>query len=168
MVEAQHQIATMEIVGGDLQAQSLLEEILEESKPRLPPETTGLHWLLATPFRYYPLPDGSRFRDRTDLGVFYGAEDGATSLAEAGYWRLRFWLDSDALRNRAKSLPVTLFQFGAKTDHLINLTRDPFTAQHAYWTHQSDYTHTRVLGKHAREEGIEIIRYASVRHPPGT
>ena len=55
-VEAQHKIATMGLVHGDVSAQALLEDILDETKPRLPPEVEGLHWLLATPFRYWPLP----------------------------------------------------------------------------------------------------------------
>lgn len=168
VVEAQHRVATMEIAGGDLQAQSTLEEILEESKPPLPAESEGLHWLLATPFRYAPLQQGSRFRGRHDPGVFYGAQARETALAEAGYWRLRFWLDSDALRDRSKSIPVTLFQFGAATDGLIDLTRKPFRAHRACWTHPTDYADTQALATKAREHGVEIIRYESVRHPPGT
>ncbi len=168
MVEAQHKVATMEIVGGNLGAQATLEEILEESKPPLPAEAGALHWLLATPFRYRPLDEGSRFRGRHDPGVFYGAEDRETSLAEAGYWRLRFWLDSDALRERSKSIPVTLFQFGAATAALIDLTRAPFEAHRPHWTHHSDYSATQALARKAREQRVEIIRYESVRRQPGT
>lgn len=167
MVEAQHKIATMGIVGGDVRAQTVLEDILESSKPPLPHETRGLHWLLATPFRYPPPPGGSRFRARSDPGVFYGAEDRETACAEAGYWRLRFWLDSDALRNRSKSIPVTLFQFRAAAEKLVDLTLAPFRAHRAIWTHPDDYAGTRTLAEKARQAGIEAIRYASVRHPPG-
>lgn len=167
MVEAQHKVATMGIVGGDPQAQAILEDILEESKPHLPPEARGLHWLLATPFRYYPLPGGSRFRGRNDPGVFYGAEERATALAEAGYWRLRFWLDSDALRSRSKSIPVTLFQFSAAAVRLIDLTCEPFAAHQQRWAHPNDYAATQALAEQARQQGVEIIRYQSVRHPPG-
>lgn len=167
MVEAQHKIATMGIVGGDVRAQTVLEDILESSKPPLPPETRGLHWLLATPFRYPPSPGGSRFRGRGDPGVFYGAEDRETACAEAGYWRLRFWLDSDALRNRAKSIPVTLFQFRAAAAKLVDLTLAPFRAHHTTWTDPDDYAGTQALAEKARQAGVEAIRYASVRHPPG-
>ena len=166
MVEAQHKVASMEIVGGNLGAQATLEEILEESKPPLPAEAEGLHWLLSTPFRYRPLDDGSRFRSRHEPGVFYGAEARETALAEAGYWRLRFWLDSDALRKRSKSIPVTLFQFGAATEALVDLTREPFEAHRPHWTHPSDYSATQAFARKAREQGVEIIRYESVRHPP--
>lgn len=93
-VEAQHRVATMGLVHGSVVAQALLEDILEEAKPVLPPEVGGLHWLLATPFRNRPLPGGSRFRRREDPGVFYGAEERETACAEAGYWRLKFWNES--------------------------------------------------------------------------
>ena len=52
-VEAQHRVATMRLVD-DLQEQALLERLLEDSKPRLPPEAKGAHYLLFTPFRYAP------------------------------------------------------------------------------------------------------------------
>ena len=115
-VEAQHRVATMMLVHGDLDDQSLLEDILEESKPVLPREAVGLHWLLATPFRYWPKPpSGSRFRARTDPGVFYGADEEMTACAECGYWRLRFWLDSEGLAGREASIPITLFEFHGAT-----------------------------------------------------
>lgn len=83
-MEAQHRVATLALAGGSLEDQALLEDILDEAKPRYPPEVLGLHWLLATPFRYWPLPGGSRFRRRADPGVFYGAEDRKTACAECG------------------------------------------------------------------------------------
>ena len=86
-VEALHRVATMTLVHGDLDDQSLLENILEEAKPVLPRETDGLHWLLATPFRYGAIyPYGSRFRraGRT-LGVFYASEQVETALAEMSF-----------------------------------------------------------------------------------
>ena len=51
-----------------LAEQARLEELLEHSKPAVPPECRHLHYLLFTPFRYgAPYPRGSRFRrDRTD------------------------------------------------------------------------------------------------------
>ena len=41
---------------------TLLESLIEETKPALPPECRHLHYLLATPFRYGSYPRGSRFR----------------------------------------------------------------------------------------------------------
>lgn len=167
MVEAQHQVATMQLVDHNLDNQRLLEEILEESKPPLPPEAQGLPWLLSTPFRYPPPPGGSRFRGPDDPGVFYGAEQKITACAEAGYWRLRFWRDSEALRTRSLSMPVTLFRFQATAKRLLDLCAAPFSEFAALLSDPQDYTHTQALARHARETDIEALRYASARQPGG-
>jgi hypothetical protein len=167
MVEAQHEVATMQLAGSDIAAQAVLENIVEEFKPALPPETDGLHWLLATPFRYYPLPGGSRFRKRDEPGVFYGAEERQTACAEAGYWRLRFWMDSEALSASAKAIPVTLFPFASYANQLVDLTRLPFAAHRDNWMDRGDYGQTQALAGKARDAGVEVIRYESVRRPGG-
>lgn len=167
-VEAQHKNATMALVHGDVGDQALLESILEESKPVLPSNARGLHWLLATPFRYWPpQPTGSRFRRRGDPGVFYGAEDRATSCAECGYWRLQIWLDSAGLSTRSTAVPVTLFEFQAATDHVIDLTQPPLSSDHALWTSPADYSATQAVAESARAAAVEVIRYASVRNSGG-
>ena len=90
VVEAQHRVSTLKLVDSGRE-QALLEDILEASKPALPAECRGLHYLLATPFRYAPYPHGSRFR-RAGMtpGVFYGAEAVDTALAEMAFYRLLF------------------------------------------------------------------------------
>lgn len=157
----------MHLAAGSLEDQALLENILDEAKPRLPAETDGLHWLLPTPFRYWPLPGGSRFRRRTDPGVFYGAEDRETACAECGYWRLRFWLDSEGLSGRSKTVELTLFEFHAATESALDLSQPPLASDRESWTHPSDYTATQHLAEQAREAGIRAIRYESVRKPGG-
>lgn len=166
-VEAQHRVATMNLAHGRLDDQSLLESILEESKPLLPEAARGLHWLLATPFRYRPQPGGSRFRRRSDPGVFYGAEDRATAGAEAGYWRLRFWMDSEGLSGRPTSVELTLFEFHAATNRAIDLTQPPLARDRAAWTDPDDYTATQALAIEARAADLGVIRYQSVRRPEG-
>ena len=59
-VEAQHRVATLRLVD-DQAEQAVLEQLLEASKPPLPPHADRLHFLLSTPFRYLP-PWPSRFR----------------------------------------------------------------------------------------------------------
>ena len=79
-----------------LAEQHLLEELLERSKPPVPPECRGLHYLLATPFRYgAPYPAGSRFR-RAGLtpGVFYASQAPETAVAEMAFHRLLFFAES--------------------------------------------------------------------------
>lgn len=167
-VEAQHKNATMALVHGNVADQALLESILEESKPVLPENARGLHWLLATPFRYWPpQPTGSRFRRRGDPGVFYGAEDRETSCAECGYWRLQIWRDSEGLTTRPTAVPVTLFEFHAATACAIDLTQAPLASDHALWTAPADYTATQAIAHSARTAAVEVIRYASVRRAGG-
>ena len=50
LVEAQHRISTNRIA--TTADQALLESLVDEVKPTLPAAARGLHYLLATPFRY--------------------------------------------------------------------------------------------------------------------
>lgn len=145
-----------------LPEQSLLESILEASKPALPPGTAKLHYLLATPFRYRPRA-GSRFRASFEGGVWYGAEELRTALAEKSYWRLRFLLDSPATPD-LKPVPHTAFT-AAVRGSAIDLTAPPLSRDRAAWTHRTDYGATQALAAAARAADIALIRYESVRDP---
>ena len=79
-VEAQHVIATMRLADNAAE-QRVLEELLETSKPALPPGAARRHYLVSTPFRYRA-PLASRFRRPQDPGVWYGAEALRTACAE--------------------------------------------------------------------------------------
>jgi hypothetical protein len=166
-VEAQHKNATMSLAHGNLSDQTTLENILDEVKPILPQETEGLNWLLFTPFRYPPRNGGSRFRGEDDSGVFYGAEDCKTACAEVGYWRWKFWMDSDGLNKHSKTLQLTLFEFHAKTERGIDLSIPPLSTNREEWMHPSDYSDTQQLANQARIANIELIRYNSVRNTGG-
>ena len=166
-VEAQHQVASMLLVRGNLADQAVLEGILDEAKPALPDQLEGLHWLLSTPFRYRPLARGSRFRRPDDPGVFYGAEDRQTACAEAGYWRLRFWLDSAGLADQPAALELTLFEFHGATPRALDLTGEPLVQDRQRWTDRSDYQATQALATEARAAAIGLLRYESARYPAG-
>ena len=88
VVEAQHQVSTRKLVDSN-DEQSLLEEMIDRVKP---PDLTGgrLHYLLFTPFRYPPLPHGSRFGGRHESGIWYGSLDHRSAFAEVAYYRLLF------------------------------------------------------------------------------
>ena len=166
-VEAQHQVASLRLTRGKLADQALLEDILEAAKPPVPDALAGLHWLLSTPFRYPPLAGGSRFRGPRDPGVFYGAEDRQTACAEAGYWRLVFWRQSAGLATRAATLELTLFEFHGATPRSLDLTRAPLSRDRPLWTAPDDYAPTQQLARQARLATVGLLRYQSVRHPPG-
>jgi len=146
-----------------LEEQTSLESILEDSKPPVPTSSQGLHYLLATPFRYRP-HFGSRFRAALEAGVWYGGEALRTALAEKSYWRLRFLLDSPSMPE-LKAVPHTAFQAPVRTAAALDLTTAPLVRDAATWSQRSDYTATQALAAAAREAHIEIIRYASVRDP---
>jgi hypothetical protein len=161
-VEAQHQVSTMVLVD-TLDEQALLESLLEESKPPLPQPLRSLHWLLFTPFRYPPLPSGSRFRGPAEPGVFYGAEERRTACAELGYWRWRFLMDSPAL-DAIGPIAQTLFSTPV-AGSAIDLRQPPLNARRDEWTHPGDYSACQSLARQARDEALQVIRYESVRDP---
>jgi hypothetical protein len=160
-VEAQHVVATNVLVD-TLDEQAELERILEDAKPPFdrPP---GLHWLLWTPFRYPPLPNGSRFRGPGEPGVWYGADAIRTACAELGYWRWRFLRaspDLDALAAR----PQSVFRASVKGS-CVDLRRPPHDASRATWTNPDDYSGCQAFARTARAADVHVIRYESVRDP---
>jgi hypothetical protein len=166
LVEAQHQVSTLKLVDS-LEEQALLEQLLEESKPALPPECAGLDYLLATPFRYGAVyPHGSRFRraGRTP-GVFYASERVETALAEMAFYRLLFFADSPETPLPGNAAEYTAFAASVATDHGLDLTRPPLSRDRAAWTDPIDYSACQSLADSARAGGIEAIVYGSVRDP---
>ena len=162
MVEAQHTASTMKVVD-TAEEQDLLETLLEGGKPVQPASALALDYLLATPFRYYPLRGGSRFRAVTDPGVFYGAESVRTASAELGYWRWRFLKDAVDLE---KLEPVAHTAFSAEVStQLVDLRRAPFIADAAKRLHPTDYSATQAFARAAREANLGGIQYQSVRDP---
>ena len=166
LVESQEQIATLDLVGGDLAKQALLENLLEASKPPRFPGTEQLDYLLATPWRYPPLRYGSRFGRRHEPSLFYGSCSAATGLAESAYYRWVFLFDMAAppacLRSRH-----TRFQAHYRSERGLRLQQAPFSAFESVLTHKSDYRETQALGSALREAGIEAFEYRSARDPKG-
>jgi hypothetical protein len=160
-VEAQHVVATMALVDG-ADEQAVLEDILEASKPPLAEPCRHLHYLLQTPFRY-PSPVPSRFRRAHEAGAWYGAERRDTSLAELGWWRWRFVADSDGLE-RLKPVAHTVFRAQAR-GAALDLLIAPWTQARARWMAADDYQACHALAALARDAGVVLIRYASVRDP---
>lgn len=159
-VEAQHQVATLRLAETAAD-QQLLEELIEASKPTLPPGSEARHYLLNTPFRYRA-PVESRFRRRLDPGAWYGAEDLRTSCAEVGYWRWRFLTDSDALVDQTVLTTHSFYQAQVQ-GRCLDLTRAPWNSAATQWRHGRDYRACQALGAEARQRAVAWIRYASAR-----
>lgn len=165
LIEAQHRVATLKLVD-TLAEQSLLESILEETKPPLPADCAGLDYLLATPFRYRPYPRGSRFR-RAGMtpGVWYGAEEVATGVAEMVFYRYLFHAESPETPFPAGAAEHTAISVPVRSDRALDLAAGALARDRAHWMHPSDYTACQQLADAARAAGVGIIRYLSVRDP---
>lgn len=166
LVEAQHRVSTMKLVD-TVDEQSLLEDILETSKKRFPPECAGLDYLLATPFRYdAAYPYGSRFRrSGYTQGVYYAAEHVETALAEMAFYRLLFYAESPATPFPANAAEYTAFSVGVKTTHAIHLTQPDLSRDAAFWTDRQSYEACQALADTARLASMDAIIYRSVRDP---
>jgi hypothetical protein len=167
LVEAQHRVSTLKLVDS-LAEQAALEQILEGTKPPLPPECQALDYLLATPFRYRPYPAGSRFR-RAGLtpGVWYGAEAPTTAVAEIVFYRFLFYAESPGTPFPDDAADYTAFAAQVATPVALDLTTGALAADHAAWTHLTDYAPCQALADTARTIGAGLLRYASVRDPAG-
>jgi len=167
LVEAQHRVSTLKLVD-TLEEQTLLEELIEETKPALPPECRHLDYLFSTPFRYGALyPHGSRFRraGRTP-GIYYAAEEVHTAVAEMAFYRLLFFAESPGTPWPSDPGEYTAFAASVRTERSIDLTVAPFEQERERWTDLTDYTATQSLAEDARAASIDIIRYQSVRDVP--
>lgn len=166
IVEAQHQISTLKLVD-TLVEQERLEQLLEASKPPVPPECAHLHDLLATPFRYgAPYPHGSRFR-RAGLtaGVFYASRTVTTAIAETAFHRLLFFADAPEAPWPDNPGEFTAFSFRYGTGAGLDLSAAPLDRDRDAWTHPTDYAPCQVLADAARGAGVEVVRYPSARDP---
>lgn len=145
--------------------QHLLEQVLEESKPPVPPECRHLHYLLFTPFRYgAPYPEGSRFRRAGFTpGVFYASERVATAVAELAFRRLLFFVESPDTPWPANAGEYTAFSVPFKTRSGLDLTAGPLARDAAAWTHPTNYAATQALADAARAAGVEVLKYQSAR-----
>lgn len=164
-VEAQHVVSTLALVD-TLDEQSVLEDVLEESKPPIPAACEGLHYLYMTPFRYGLYPTGSRFRRAgATPGVYYASETAETAVAETAFHLLLFYAESPATPFPRKPSEHTAFDVPVRTEASIDLTRKPFRAESALWTDPLAYEPCQQLGEMARAAGVELLRYTSVRDP---
>lgn len=164
VVEAQHQVSTRKLVD-TLDEQALLEALIETAKP---PDPAGgrLHYLLSTPFRYPPLPHGSRFGGRHEPGIWYGSERQQTAFAEVAYYRLVFLEGTHADLGEV-STQLTAFMARTATKRGIDLTAPPFARYRQTLASPIAYAETQALGTAMRQAGVELARYTSARDPAG-
>ena len=165
VVEVQHVVSTAKITDTHAE-QAIIESLIDETKPFIPAECEHLSYLLHTPFRYRSILQGSRFRRAYSIeGVFYSSEVVETAVAEMAFYRLLFFAESPATPWPANPGEYTAFEAGFATQAAIDLTQPPLSAGRGDWTNLADYTACQQLADAARESGIDVIRYESVREP---
>ncbi len=165
LVHSQEQNGTLELVD-TLEEQAMLEQMLEEDKPLIAADNDTLHYLLTTPFRYPPLPWGSRFGRRFEPSIFYGGSGVEVTLAESAYYRFVFWssMNAEPIKSQIRS-EHTLFSAVYRTEKGIQLQQAAFLSYQAQLTDPKDYQSCQQLGTTMREAGIEAFEYPSARDP---
>ena len=164
LVENQEQKVTLRLTD-NLAEHDVLESLLEESKPEgiAHPRLSQFDYLLRTPWRYPPLPWGSRFGRRFEPSLFYGALDRVALFAEAAYYRLVFL---EGMRKPFRERVIsqfTIFEATYRTTQGFDLSQRPFRKHEAVLRHRSDYAPCQALGTVLREREIEAITYLSAR-----
>lgn len=164
VVEAQHQLSTRKLVDS-AQEQALLEELIDGVKP---PDRTGgrLHYLLFTPFRYPPLPHGSRFGGRRERGIWYGSLEQRTAFAEIAYYRLLFLEGTKADLDTVETT-LTAFTASVRTARGVDLTAPPFDPHRRAIASPTSYAASQALGAAMRGAGVEAFKYPSARDAEG-
>jgi hypothetical protein len=164
VVEAQHQVSTRKLVDSTGE-QILLEEMIDRVKP--PDITRGrIHYLLFTPFRYPPLPHGSRFGGRHERGIWYGSLELRSAFAEVAYYRLLF-LEASRADLGTVTTALTAFTASMRTLRGIDLTKPPFDKYRPKISSPVRYDSTQPLGADMRAGGVEAFIYLSARDNEG-
>jgi len=166
LVESQEQVATNRLVA-TLAEQDLLESMIEASKPPLPRGAARLDYLLATPFRYPPLPYGSRFGGRHEPSLFYASRSVGTVLAESAYYRFVFWQGMGRPPPAPLRTQHTLFGARIRARRGYALNQPPFDRFRAVLASRVDYRPTQALGRQLRAVGADAIEYVSARDAHG-
>ncbi|GAB4192021.1 MAG: RES family NAD+ phosphorylase [Wenzhouxiangellaceae bacterium] len=163
-VESQHQVVTRKLVDS-YEEHTVLEALLEQSKPPSN-ESSDLHYLLTTPFRYPPLRYGSRFGQRHQRGIWYGSQRISTVLSEVAYYRLRFIAGTSADLG-AVTASFTLFQTRIDSDRGIDLCSPPYAQHQKRWSDPASYRDSQAMGTAMRDAQVEMFRFTSARDPRG-
>jgi len=158
MVEAQHISSSRDLVE-NREEHDLLEELLENSKPRI---ANIKHYLIFTPFRYPPLKYGSRFGNTYEQSLWYGSINPLTALAEVAFYRLKFFADTSADLEYIE-IPMTVFKAYIQTEKGIDLTLLPFKKYKDKISNKISYTDSQKLGTQMREANVEAFIFHSAR-----
>ena len=166
VVEAQHRISTNRLTS-DLGEQERLEELADAAKPDLPKSAHGLHYLLASPFRYGHTV-ASRFRRPDERqGIFYASEAERTAITETAYWRLKFFSRSPGFVPGNRTSEHLSFSVPLSLMRLVDSTRSLLDADSQRWLDPENYSACQELAASVRSANGQGIRARSARDPDG-
>jgi RES domain-containing protein len=164
VVEAQHTISTNRLTD-DPAEQEVLEKLIEEAKPTIPPAARDLHYLLGTAFRY-GYWKATRFRRAHErAGIFYASEGVPTAVAETAFWRMRFVSASPGMKLPSGTVEHLAFSVPVRVSRAFDLTVPPLVAGRASWIDPDDYGPCQRFADVARALDAQLIRYESARDP---
>ncbi len=164
VIEGQARSSTLRLVD-TFDEHDTLEALLEAAKPPVPDECAHLDYQFWSPFRYGRYPTSSRFRRAgKTLGVWYGSEEPLTAIAETIWGNLQFYAASPDTPFPRKPVEYTSVQADIASPFALDLIAPQWAVDPA-WMDPDDYEPCLKLAEEARKTGVEIIRYASVRHP---
>jgi len=160
VVESQEKVATMNLVD-TLVEQSLLEDLIEESKPCA--HQTNRHYLIKTPFRYPPLKHGSRFGSRFENGIFYAGQTLRSAICESAFYSFYFMSRTTTPYKDAIINHKTSFSVKVEDKKHIALTEISDPAIKSKLMHKSNYQYTQSIGKKMREQNASSFSFPSAR-----
>jgi hypothetical protein len=164
IVEAQHILSTRKLVD-TAHEQEILEELIDAVKPAFSsPLFAGLHPLLFTPFRYPPLPYGSRFGKRSEPSLWYGSLTLSGAMAEKAFYQYSF-LKASKANFGIIEVTLTAFSTHIKTKKGVNLSLFPFEKFSHFISSPTDYSTSQALGTAMRNANVEAFLYISARDP---
>lgn len=107
-----------------------------------------------------PTQHESRFRGSFEPGVLYGAMSVSTAMAETGYHRWRFLLDSPGLEETIITLAELRFDYAGLT---LNTALESFDRDREELEHGTNYLFCQTLAMAALEAELAGISYQSIR-----
>jgi len=165
-VESQEHSATLNLVD-DLDEQSLLESLLDESKPRYRQGTEEMHYLFKTAFRYPPLHWGSRFGTQQMPSYYYASEELETALSECAYYRFVFLADMVEPYSKPIQSQYELIKAEVSSEHCLDLTDARYDGIQNQLLATASYELSQKIGAWAvdekRKTKLDVIRFESAR-----
>ncbi|MCF6776419.1 RES family NAD+ phosphorylase [Thiotrichales bacterium 19X7-9] len=162
IVESKELQGTQELVD-TLDEQSVLETLIESSKPIIPIKMKDYHYLLYTPFRYPPLKHGSRFGTANEPSLFYGSLNELTCMCECAFYRLTLFHCMEEKFPQPIRTQHTLFTVPFYSNSGLDLSSSSFSEYQDKLCHISDFTFTQEFGHLLRTKGIDCFLYTSAR-----